>query len=100
MLDRLEIGKYFEQIIGSTPDETISTKDEVIEESLKRMKIPHRSKALMIGDRKHDVLGAKKCGLDSFGVYMGCAEESEHEAAGATYIASGIEELQKALLSF
>lgn len=100
MLDRLGIGKYFEQIIGATPDETISTKDEVIEESLKRMKIPHRSKALMIGDRKHDVLGAKKCGLDSFGVYMGCAEESEHEAAGATYIASSIEELQKALLSF
>ena len=100
MLDRLGIGRYFELVIGATPDETISTKDQVIEESLKRMGITDRSKALMIGDRKHDVLGAKKCGLDSFGVYMGCAESLEHETAGATYIASSIEELKNALLAF
>ncbi|MBO5735341.1 MAG: HAD hydrolase-like protein [Clostridia bacterium] len=100
MLDRLGIGCYFEQVIGATPDEAISTKDEVIEASLVRMGIADRRKALMIGDRKHDVLGAKKCGLDSFGVYMGCAEESEHEAAGATYIANSIQSLQDALLAF
>lgn len=100
MLDRLCIGCYFEQVIGATPDEAISTKDEVIEASLVRMGITDRQKALMIGDRKHDVLGAKKCGLDSFGVYMGCAEESEHEAAGATYIANSIQSLQDALLAF
>ena len=100
MLDRLGIGCYFEQVIGATPDEAISTKDEVIEASLVRMGITDRQRALMIGDRKHDVLGAKKCGLDSFGVYMGCAEESEHEAAGATYIANSIQSLQDALLAF
>ena len=100
MLDRLGIGCYFEQVIGATPDEAISTKDQVIEASLVRMGIADRRKALMIGDRKHDVLGAKKCGLDSFGVYMGCAEESEHEAAGATYIANSIQSLQDALLAF
>ena len=100
MLDRLGIGCYFEQVIGATPDEAISTKDEVIEASLARMGITDRQRALMIGDRKHDVLGAKKCGLDSFGVYMGCAEESEHEAAGATYIANSIQSLQDALLAF
>lgn len=100
MLDRLGIGCCFEQVIGATPDEAISTKDEVIEASLVRMGITDRQRALMIGDRKHDVLGAKKCGLDSFGVYMGCAEESEHEAAGATYIANSIQSLQDALLAF
>lgn len=100
MLDRLGIGCYFEQVIGATPDEAISTKDEVIEASLVRMGITDRQRALMIGDRKHDVLGAKKCGLDSFGVYMGCAAESEHEAAGATYIANSIQSLQDALLAF
>ncbi|MBQ8323948.1 MAG: HAD-IA family hydrolase [Clostridia bacterium] len=100
MLERLGIGKYFEQVIGATPDEAVSTKDQVIEEALKRMGITHRRKALMIGDRKHDVLGAKKCGLDSFGVYMGCAEPGEHEGAGATYIARSIEELKDVLLAF
>lgn len=100
MLERLGIGKYFEFVIGATPDEAVSAKDEVIEVALKRMGIADRRKALMIGDRKHDVLGAKKCGLDSFGVYMGCAEPLEHETAGATYIASSIEELKNALLAF
>jgi len=100
MLERLGIGKYFEKVIGATPDEAVSTKDQVIEEALKRMGITHRRMALMIGDRKHDVLGAKKCGLDSFGGYMGCAEPGEHEGAGATYIASSIEELKDVLLTF
>lgn len=100
MLDRLGIGCYFEQVIGATPDEAISTKDEVIEASLVRMGITDRQRALMIGDRKHDVLGAKKCGLDSFGVYMGCAESGEHETAEATYIAHNIQALKDALLAF
>ncbi len=100
MLDRLNISKYFSVITGSNPEETISTKDEVIEESLRRMHLSDRARVLMIGDRKYDVLGAAKCGLDSFGVYMGCAESEEHEKAGATYIARGIAELENRLLLF
>lgn len=99
MLERLGIAKYFEIITGANLQETVSTKDEVIEESVRRMQITDRQRALMIGDRKYDVLGAKKCGMDSFGVYMGCAEPGEHEDAGATYIADGIENLKKALLA-
>lgn len=100
MLERLGIAKYFEHIVGATPDETIGTKSEVIEEALKRMSISDRGLVLMIGDRKHDVLGAKACGMDSFGVYMGCAEPMEHENAGATYISGSIAELHRMLLSF
>ena len=100
MLERLGIAGFFEQIVGATLDEKISTKAEVVREAIRRMEITQREKALMIGDRKHDVLGAKECGIDSFGVYMGCAEPLEHENAGATYIASGISELRQKLLSF
>ena len=100
MLERLGIASYFEQIVGASPDETISTKAQVIEEAMRRMQISDRASSLMIGDRKHDVLGAKACGIDSFGVYMGCAEPMEHEMAGATYIADCIAELHQKLLSF
>lgn len=100
MLERLGIASYFEQIVGASPDETISTKAQVIEEAMRRMQIPDRASSLMIGDRKHDVLGAKACGIDSFGVYMGCAEPMEHEMSGATYIADCITELHQKLLSF
>ncbi len=96
--NRLGIARYFEEIVGSDPEETISAKDEVIEEALRRLQITDRKSVLMIGDRKQDVLGAKACGLDSFGVYMGCAEPNEHERAGATYIAHGIPELREQLL--
>ena len=100
MLENLKIKKYFNIVTGATADETISTKEQVIEESIKRMNITDRALALMIGDRKYDVLGAKHCQIDSVGVYMGCAEENEHEHAGATYIVNGIEELKRILLQF
>ncbi len=98
MLERLGIKAYFEIVTGSTVDETISTKEQVIEESIRRMGIEDRRLALMIGDRKYDVLGAKQSGLDSFGVYMGCAVPNEHEDACATYVANGIRELEEILL--
>ena len=100
MLERLDIKKYFEIVIGSNLSGTISSKEEVIEEAIRRMEITDRKLALMIGDRKYDVLGAKQSGMDSFGVYMGCAVPHEHEDAGATYVAHSIEELKNVLLNF
>lgn len=100
MLERLGIKQYFEIVTGSNLSETISTKEQVIEESIKRMNITDRKLALMIGDRKYDVSGAIQCGLDSFGVYMGCAVPQEHENAGATYVAHSIEELNDILMKF
>ena len=41
----------------------------------------------MIGDRKHDIIGAKQTGLSSMGVKFGFAKENELEESGADYIA-------------
>ena len=41
---------------------------------------------------------AHKVGIACFGVYMDCAEEGEHEQAGADYVAHGVKELTEALL--
>ena len=49
----------------------------------------------MVGDRKHDIIGAKQCGIESIGVRFGYAEEGELEAAGADYIVDTVEELKK-----
>lgn len=100
MLNRLHLAPYFQEIVGSDREEKRGTKAAVIEEAIRRMQITDRSKALMIGDRKYDVLGARECHLESFGVYMGCAEVHEHEDAGATYIAHSVSELRQALLDF
>ena len=47
----------------------------------------------MIGDRKHDAQGAKACGIDCLGVYIGFAAPGELEQAKATYIVHSVEEM-------
>ena len=41
----------------------------------------------MIGDRKHDVIGAKANGIDAVGVLYGYGSRSELTDAGAAFIA-------------
>lgn len=47
----------------------------------------------MIGDRHHDINGAKTNGLDSIGVLFGYGDRDELETAGATYIAETIDDI-------
>ena len=47
----------------------------------------------MVGDRKYDVIGAEKCGVDCVGVRFGYAEPGELEAAGAVYVAEDADDL-------
>ena len=51
----------------------------------------------MIGDRKHDILGAKEVGIDSVGVLYGYGSRQELEEAGADWIAETIFDLQNLL---
>lgn len=99
MLKHHKLDKYFDYITGSNIEETISTKDQVIEEALRRFGISNdRKSALMIGDMKYDIIGAQKTGLDSFGIYTGTAQANEHESAGATYIAYSFDEFKEKML--
>ena len=51
--------------------------------------------AVMIGDRLHDILGAKENGLDSIGVLFGYGSREELEDAGADYIAETVADIIK-----
>lgn len=51
----------------------------------------------MIGDRKHDILGAKEVGVDSVGVLYGYGDREELEAAGADFLAETVFDLQNLL---
>lgn len=98
ILDKYGMAEYFDEVVGSTLDGSINTKDEVIREAFRRLHITEdsqKAEIIMIGDRKHDILGAKKCGIESIGVRFGYAEKGELEAAGADYIVESVQELQK-----
>ncbi len=98
ILEHFGLDKYFEFIAGSTLEETRTKKAEVIEYALEKLKITDRKKAVMVGDRKHDVIGAEQCGLDSIGVLFGYGSREELEAAGATYIAETVKDIENLIL--
>ena len=52
----------------------------------------------MIGDREHDMYGAKVNGLSSIGVLYGYGDEAELKEAGATWIVKDAKELEELLL--
>ncbi|MDA3844911.1 MAG: HAD hydrolase-like protein, partial [Vallitaleaceae bacterium] len=55
-------------------------------------------KVIMIGDRKHDIIGAKTVGVDAIGVIYGYGSYDELEKAGADYIVGSVSELEALLL--
>ena len=95
--DHFDLTKYFTYIAGATFDGRISTKAEVIEYAIKALGLKDRSEIIMIGDRHHDVEGAKETGLDSLGVLYGYGNREELEKAGATYIAPTVEDIASIL---
>lgn len=88
---------YFKCICGSELDGTRNDKDKVIEYAIEKLNCP-KDKVIMVGDRRHDIIGAKKCGIVSCGVRFGYAEPGELEEAGADYIAEDINDMVKILL--
>ena len=98
IIEHFDLTKYFENVCGSLHDTTRITKDEVIKFAIERNNISDKSKILMIGDRKHDILGAKKNSIKSCGVLFGYGSREELETAGADYIAEDVAALRKILL--
>ena len=100
ILEKFDLLRYFDEVVGASMDESRSEKWEVIEEVLERAGISEerRDGVLMIGDRMHDVEGAQKCGLHSLGVYAGFAKPGELEDAGADYICATIADMHKLLM--
>lgn len=94
ILEHFRLDGYFGEAVGATMDQRRTAKADVIEEALRRLDLAERrGQVLMIGDREHDVLGARTAGLDCVGVSYGYGSREELEAAGAAAIAASPEEL-------
>lgn len=95
ILEKYELRPYFKVVVGSELDGRRTDKAEVIEEACRQLGLgmEKRRDAVMIGDRRHDILGAAACGMPSIGVLFGYAEPGELEAAGAGQIAQSVPQL-------
>ncbi len=97
ILEHFKLDSYFTFIGGADLEGTRDKKADVIRYVLKECNLTDLSKIVMIGDRKHDVLGAKEVGIDSVGVLYGFGSRQELEDAGADLIAETIFDLQNLL---
>lgn len=88
------LDKYFDFAAGATMDSSRNKKGDVIAYALKESGCSSEN-AVMVGDRLHDILGAKENGLDSIGVLFGYGSREELENAGADYIAGTVKDIIK-----
>lgn len=100
ILKHFDLSKYFTFICGSNEDESRSKKDEVIKYALEKCQISDKSKVLMIGDRMHDIIGAKKNNIKSCGVLYGYGNKEELINAGADFIASTLNDVKNICLQY
>ena len=99
ILEHFGLMGYFDDVQGSNLDGSRTKKEEVIRCVLDGNGISDMGSAVMVGDRKHDVLGGRACGLDTVGVLYGFGSRGELETAGAGQIVPDVEGLGRLLLS-
>lgn len=95
IIEHFHLEQYFSNVCGSTLDGSRSKKGEVIAYALKENKISNLSQVLMIGDREHDIIGAKENHIDCLGVLYGYGSLEELQNAGATYISDSVLGIKK-----
>ena len=94
ILEHFDLMKYFDVVAGASMDEKRNKKGDVIAYAMEKGGFTNED-AVMIGDREHDIFGAKENGLDSIGVLFGYGSREELENAGADYIAGTVKDIIK-----
>ena len=98
VLDHFGLSAYFDVVIGSRADGTLSEKVEVLKYALTRLGAD-AADALMVGDRKYDVEGAAENGVACMGVLYGYGDREELERAGAICLAETPADIARLILT-
>ena len=99
ILRHWQLERFFEAIHGSELDGMRSNKAELLSWMLTQHALKPRESILMIGDRLHDAIAAKKNQIQSLGVGYGYGSEQELQTAGVDLYCKDVAELRSALLS-
>ncbi len=94
ILNHFNLSCYFEEIFGSELDGRLRDKADLIAYILETKQIRH-DHCIMVGDRKHDIIGAHANNVPAIGVTYGYGSSEELRNAGAGALANSPEELQK-----
>ena len=97
IIEYFSLEKYFDIVVGSNLDGTRVDKAVIISFTINKLKIEELEQTVMIGDRKHDIIGALKNNVDSIGVVYGYGTLEELKAVKPTYIVDSIKGLYETL---
>ena len=85
IIDHFGLRGHFERVFGSELDGTRVDKSLLLEYALKQASV-NPAKTLMIGDRSHDMVGARNNGMKGIGVLYGYGSRDELLGAGAHHV--------------
>ena len=95
IVEHFGMGEFFATVYGSELDGTRGTKTELLEFAIQRN--PGGTRHIMVGDRKHDLIGAVANNMTPVGVAYGYGSTEELKNAGATAIAASPADLPRVL---
>jgi len=85
ILEHIGLRKYFDRVYGSELDGTRADKSALIAHVLAEERVP-AARAVMVGDREHDVRGALANGVTPVGALWGYGSRGELRRAGASLL--------------
>jgi len=98
ILEHCGLRGFFQSLYGSEVGRTNTPKGELIRAVLDDWHVASDS-AAMVGDRSHDILGARENGVYSVGVTYGYGSAAELREAGADVLCGGIDQVARVLSS-
>jgi phosphoglycolate phosphatase len=98
ILKHFNLESYFKGIIGSNLDNTRTDKTEIISCIISKYGLQVGS-SVMVGDRKHDIIGAKNNLMKTIGVTYGYGSLEELKMHQPDFIANNFEEIAALLIN-
>ncbi|HUG35399.1 MAG TPA: HAD family hydrolase [Candidatus Limnocylindrales bacterium] len=92
IVEHFGLARLFDRVYGSELDGTRTDKGELIAHVLASETLA-AERVVMVGDRQHDMIGARKCAVASIGVTYGYGTAAELEAHGAIRLAASPAEI-------
>lgn len=98
ILEHFGLTDSFDYLACPVGDDKPETKCELITRATEFFGV-EKSRVLMVGDREFDITGANEAGVDSVGALYGYSKTGELEAAGATFLAETVKDIERIIFS-
>ena len=98
IVEHFDLRRHFAHVVGSELDLSNTDKPTLVRLALDRVPAGATGPVVMVGDREHDIVGARAHDLDSVGVVYGAGSREELEAAKATHVVDTVASLHRLLL--